>query len=415
VSTETNILLPAANVDIFIRDKQTLEAARSLIDDWRFARVNLSVEEGDVETAILSYKETKSPTLVIIETDTTDESFISRLGELSFHCHEDTNAVVIGPVNDVNLYRSLTAMGVSDYLVRPVPQTILSEVIAKALIDKIGTSGSRLITVVGAKGGVGTTSLTQAMAWGLSERMGQKTFLMDAAGGWSTLSVGMGFDPTTTLQEAVRAAANKDEDTLARMFFQANSRLHVMASGADPMLETSVNAQQYEELCDMLMTSYPVVLVDLSGAIPSLKRTILSIAHEIVVVTTPTLPSLRAARTLMNEVKLIHGGSLSNVDLVINMEGMIPSKEVPKKDIKLALECDPSVTIPFDPRLFVGSENEGTKISGIKGGAEIIDNLLPIIGRVADGTVIEDDFAEDDNIVTQLMGRIGLDKIIGKR
>ena len=38
MSTETNILLPTASVNIFIKDKETAEAARSLVDDWRFAR-----------------------------------------------------------------------------------------------------------------------------------------------------------------------------------------------------------------------------------------------------------------------------------------------------------------------------------------------------------------------------------------
>lgn len=382
MSIETDILLPSASVNIFIKDKETLEAARSLDNDWRFARVNVSVIEGDVESAIQSYQETKSPELVIIETNTTDESFTERLGELSAYCHENTNAIIIGPVNDVTLYRNLTSMGVSDYLVKPVPLETLSEVIAKTLIEHLGTSGSRLIACVGAKGGVGTSSLTQALAWGLSERLNQKTFLMDAAGGWSTLSVGMGFETVTTLQEAVRAADSKDKDILNRMFFNANDRLTVLASGSDSMLESSVQPKEYEELINFLMTSYPVVLVDLSGAIPSLKRTVLSLAHEIIVVTTPTLPSLRAARTLMQEIKLVHGGNTSCADLVVNMMGMIPSKEVPKKDIATALDYTPSDLIPFEPKLFVGAENEGRKLSGDRQGLEIVDKLLPIAQRV---------------------------------
>lgn len=385
MSAETNILLPTANVDIFIKDKETVEAARSLVDDWRFARVTVSVEEGDVETAIRSYQEAESPALVIIETDTTDDSFIERLGTLSEHCSEGTSAVIIGPVNDVNLYRNLTSMGVTDYLVKPVPLETLSEIIAKALIDKLGASGSRLIGVIGAKGGVGTSALTQGLAWGLSEKLGQKTFLMDAAGGWSSLSVGMGFEPTTTLQEAVRAASNKDEDTLARMFFKPNEKLTVLASGADPMLEDSVQAPQFEELIDFIMTSHPVVLVDLSNAVPALKRAVVNKAHELIIVTTPTLPSLRAARTLMQEVKLAHGGNTSKVDLIVNMEGMISSKEVPKKDIAAALEYTPKVTIPFDPKLFVGVESEGKKLTGDKGGAEIVKKLLPIAQQVLTG------------------------------
>ena len=109
----------------------------------------------------------------------------------------------------------------------------------------------------------------------------------------------MGFEPATTLYEAVRAASNKDEDTLGRMFFQANDKLTVLAAGADPMLEASVQAQQYEELIDLMMIKYPVVIVDLSGAVPSLKRTVMNRAHELVLVTTPTL-AITSGRALFD-------------------------------------------------------------------------------------------------------------------
>ena len=395
MSNKTNILLPTASVDLFLKDKETTEAARSLLDDWRFARVSVSVEEGNVETAIQSYKETKSPNLVIIETDTTDESFTKTLEELSAHCHEGTSAIIIGPVNDVNLYRSLTSMGVSDYLVKPVPVETLSEIIANNLIDKLGAKGSRLIGVIGAKGGVGTSSLTQGLAYGISENLEQKTFLMDAAGGWSSLSVGMGFEPATSLYEAVRAASSKDEDTLGRMFFKSNDKLDVLAVGADSMLEASIHAQQYEELIDLMMEKYPVVIVDLSGAIPSLKRAVIDRAHELIVVTTPTLASLRSARALIQEVKLLKGGDTSSIDLVVNMVGVMPSKEVPEKDIADALDMKPSVTIPFDSKLFVGTENEGKKLSSQKSGQDVINLLLPIARNLLNQKESDDSSAEE--------------------
>ncbi len=382
MNNETNILLPQSDVHLFLKDAQTVEAARALENDWRFARVTISVEEGDVQTAIGNYKNTSSPNLVIIETNSTGEDFASALGDLSEHCAEGTNAIIIGPENDVDLYRRLTTMGVSDYLVRPVPLETLSEIIAQTLIDKLGAKGSRLIGVIGAKGGVGTSSLTQGLACGISEKLNQKTFLMDAAGGWSSLSVGMGFEPSTTLYEAVRAASNNDEDTLGRMFFNANDKLTILAAGADPMLEASVHAQQYEELIDLMMKKYPVVIVDLSGAIPSLKRTVINKAHELVVVTTPTLPSLRLTRSLMQEIKLLKNGDTSSVDLVVNMEGIVPSKEVNKKDIADSLDIKPSVVIPFDAKLFIGTENEGKKLMKQKAGMDIINKLLPLAKNV---------------------------------
>lgn len=395
VDTGTAVLLPAATIDFFLKDKETSEAARALDDDWRFARVTVSVEEGDIETAIQSYEQAKSPSLIIIETDTTDDSFVKRLESLSAHCNEGTAAIVIGPVNDVNLYRKLTSMGVSDYLVRPVPIETLSEVIAGTLIEQMGAAGSRLIGVVGAKGGVGTTSLTQALVLGLSQNMGQKTFLLDAAGGWSSLSVGLGFEPIAKISEATRVAGNNDMDSLNRLLVQPNDKLSVLASGSDPMLEPMVEPSEYEVLLDLLMTSYPVVVVDLSAARPGLKKAVIARAHELLLVSTPTLPSLRAARTLMQEIKNLHGGALHGLDLVINMQGLAPGKEVPKSDIKAALDREPSVVVPYDPKLFFGAEAEGKNLSQMKGGEEIINLLMPIAGKVVKASGSKDNDGQD--------------------
>lgn len=413
MSTETQILLPEAGVDLFIKDKETMEAARSLVDDWRFARVTVSVEEGDVETAIQSYQEARSPTLVIIETDVTDESFVSRLEALAGQCAEGTHAIIIGPVNDINLYRHLTSIGVSDYLVKPVPLETLSEVIAKSLIERLGASGSRLIATIGAKGGVGTSSLTQALALGISGVADQKTFLMDAAGGWSSLSVNMGFEPSTTLHEAVNAASTKDWDVLGRMLHKANDKLSVLASGSDAMLEPSVHAQQYEELINMVMGSYPVVISDLSDSIPSLKKAVLEKAHQIFVVTTPTLSSLRAARTLIQEIKTLQGGETSKIELIVNMEGASPSKEVPKKDIEQALDFKPSAVVSFLPNLFFAAENEGKDMATDKDGQALINKILPLTQSVLSTAANPQNDNKDDGalgVINQF-----LDKLTAKK
>ncbi len=405
--TETSILLPAASVDLFLKDKATIDAARALEADWRFARVKINVHEGDVETAIALYSRSKSAQIMMVETDTTGESFIGRLGELSGHCEESTSAIVIGPVNDVNLYRSLTAMGVSDYLVRPVPQDTLSEVIAGTLIEKLGTAGSRLIALVGAKGGVGVSALAQAMAWGSSENLQQKTLLLDAAGAWSSLGVGMGFEPVGSTAEAIKAVVNNDKDSLRRMLVPVHDRLHVLGTGMEPLLEVPATINQFEEILNTTMASYPVVIVDLSGALPSVKKTVLTRAHETIVVSTPTLASLREARALIQETKKLHGGSEQNLDLLINMAGIAPGKEVSRTDIKAALDMDPSAIVPFDSKLFVGSENEGRKISAEKSGQDVLQKLLPLLQKViSKNTPAANDSAGDDGLVGSLLGRL---------
>lgn len=383
----TSTLLPGARVLMYASDAQSVESFKALQSDWRFARVQLEHHAGGVDQALEALQGgMPSPDLLIIETETIDEGFTKRLEGLADYCSESTSAIVIGPVNDVNLYRRLIGMGISDYLVRPVKQETLSLDIARTLINSLGALGSRLIAVIGAKGGVGSTVIAEAIAWGCADILNQKTALMDAAGGWSTLSIGMNFEPATTLQEAVRAATTNNEDSFNRMLFQAHDKLHVLSSGGDVMLDESVDANGYEILINKLMKTYPIVVIDLSDSPTALQRIVLTRAHHITLVTTPVLPSLRAARTLLNEIKILRNDTDKVLDLAISMAGMAPKQEVPAKDLEAALERRPAVTVPFHPAILSGMENDGRRLTSTPEGAAIVRSLLTMIFRVFEGT-----------------------------
>ena len=409
----TSTLLPASRVAMFANDPQTAESFQSLQGDWRFTRVRMDRHAGGVAEAIRVLQAGgAAPDLLIIETDTIDDGFTSQLENLANYCPEGTAAIIIGPVNDVNLYRKLIGMGISDYLVRPVRPETLSFDIARTLIDRIGASGSRLVAVMGAKGGVGVTAITQAMAWGAADLLKQKTMVLDAAGGWSTLSVGMNFEPATTLQEAARAAAGSNEDAFKRMIFQPNERLHVLSSGGDVMLEKTVDAGAYESLLDKLMTTYPLVVVDLSHSPTELKRLVLSRAHEIVLVSTAMLPSLRATRSLMQEIKDIRSDSESRIDLVINMAGMAPKQEVSKSDVEAALGRKPTAQIDYEPSVFIAAETEGRKLNASADGDSIVRSLIGMIAKILDGAgadalgVANDDQSKK-NPLSGILGKLG--------
>jgi len=382
VRNDTSILLPTATIDLFLKDKPTIEAAKALTSDWRFARVSLRVHEGDVSTAIAFYAGNASPDMILVETDTTDDQFIDALSDLSARCDEKTSAVVIGPVNDVNLYRSLTAMGVSDYLVRPVPQDTLSDVIAGSLIEKLGTSGSKMIAVIGAKGGVGTSSIAQAIALTASQKTGQKTFLFDTACGWSSMPVTLGFEPAFSINEAMRAVTTSDMESFRRMVFPIHDKFHVLATGMEPLLDTVIQPQAYEDLLNLTMASYPLVVADLSNHAAQAKKAMMARSHMTAVVAIPTLASLRSARTLIQEIQKVKGNDTQRVQLIINMTGSFPSMEISKKDIITAMDMTPDIMIPYDPKLFMAIENEGRNLDDDKGGEVIMSLLLPMIQKL---------------------------------
>ncbi len=378
-NTETSVLLPAASIAVFTRETDTAESAQAIERDWRFARVGLEVMDGDVDTAIEVFSKVQSPDLVVVQTEEIDDSFAARLEELAGHCKEDTAAIVIGPVNDVYLYRKLIGMGVSDYLVKPIVPEVFMEVIAKTLIERIGASGSHLVAVLGAKGGVGTSSIAHMLAWGVSAHLKQKIMLMDASGGWSATSVSFGFEPITTLPEAMRVAESSDEDNLRRMLVTPNEKLSILATGGDVMLDHDPDPAEIENAITLMMTKYPVVLMDLSQAPAKVIKSIAVKAHKLILVTTPVLSSLRFARSLYMELKEMRGDTAASIDLVVNMQGASSSGEVAKADIEAALERKPEVILPYNAKTFIGCEVQGKKFFESKPAQDIIEKILPMV------------------------------------
>jgi len=387
MTSETSILLPAAKIGVFADNGDLRNNVQSLVDDWRFARVTIDVSRGDVETAISLYEKVDAHDVIVIETDTVDDSFVQRLEALAQYCSSDTAAIVIGPVNDVNLYRKLISMGVSDYLVHPIGQEALGEVIAKSVIERLGTSGSQLISFIGAKGGVGTSSLAQTLAMAIGEKFQEKTVILDADGAASYLSVSMGGDPTTTLAAAAKSAIAKDKDSLKRMMVRGSDKVEALGSGAEAFLDQIISAEQFEDVLDSLMEGHPVCIVDLSKAPADIRRSTLARSHKIFVVTQGTVQSLRSARMLLNEIKQLRGGSEKDkeVSLIHNMKGMFSDYEVPGSEAEKALGHEINYNVDFSSKGFPAQEMEGKKPFSNsftrKIGEELLQSLSHIIKK----------------------------------
>ena len=373
----TSVLLPASRVDFFALDEGTAEHAQRLTADWRFARVSVQIAREGIEGAIARYAQAASPELIIIETNDISEAFIQQLGSLAGVCAAGTDAVIIGPKNDVHLYRSLVEMGIKDYLVRPVSEEDMIKVIARTLVEKKGLTGSRLITVIGSKGGVGATTIAQILAWNVAEVLKQKTMLMDLAGSAGSIGIAYGLEPLAPLTEALRLGGAGSEDDLKRIFQTTTEHLSILVCGGEPMLTDNIDPDSVEVLINRLMQKYPVIVIDLSHASPSVQKRLLQRSAEVVLVTTTMLSALRNARTLLAEIKALKS-HLKDVDLILNMRGMAPSEEVPLQDIKTLLGLDPSATVAYLPKIFSASEATGKPVGQNANATTILESLIPV-------------------------------------
>lgn len=378
----TAILLPSARVDVFALDNGTAETAEKISADWRFVRVGLDIVRGGMDAALARYSQSASPELIIIETDDIGEGFIAQLGALASVCAEGTDAVIIGPTNDVHLYRSLVSLGVRDYLVRPVNPDDIVGVVARALIEKRGLSGSRLVPVIGSKGGVGATVVAQAIAWNISEVLKQKTMLFDMGGSGGTLGISFGVDPATTFADIVRIGTSGSDDDLKRVVQKKTENLSLLISGGDSLFSEPADADSVEVLLDRIMHTYPVVVADLSGASPAVRKRMITRAAHVVVVTSPHIVDLRNCRMLMTDIKHARSG-LGQVDLVLNNMAMPGAEGVPARDIHKVMELEPAAQIAYAPKIFMHAETSGKPVGENRAAQEVMTSLLPIAAKAA--------------------------------
>jgi pilus assembly protein CpaE len=394
-------LLPDAKIDVFAHEPSTQSMAHGLAKDWRLARVKLRVDQGDIVSAINRYSSEKSPDVVVIETHAIDASFTAHLESLANVCAQGTSAIFIGPENDIALYRHLLAMGATDYLVRPVAEDDMVNVLGKALLHKMGTVESRMIAVMGSKGGVGTSRMAQALAQCLAEG-DEKVTLFDCAGSWGVIGSAYGFDPLITLRD-LATTVRTQENTLDELRHTVTPNLSWLATGGDPLLISTLSSENFEQIGDALMRRTPNLVVDLSQSATGIRGMAFAKAHHIVLVTMATPIALKNTRLLIKEIHALRGTE-APIHLIVNQRGILPKEEVRARDIEQALGLAPAVEVPYLPDVFAKLDTvEGREF--LREMKAILPLVCPLADRITGGKMQTTSQSEKSSLMQRMLGR----------
>src|SRR6185436_408106 len=158
---------PRVSVQAFCETVETAAAVQSAGEDRRLAKAHLKIQMGGMAAAIEAYRSAPTPNVIILETESRSD-ILTGLDQLATVCDSGTRVVVIGRVNDVTLYRELVRRGVSDYVIAPVNTLDVVRSICNLFSAPEAKSVGRIIAVVGAKGGVGASTIAHNIAWAIA-------------------------------------------------------------------------------------------------------------------------------------------------------------------------------------------------------------------------------------------------------
>ncbi len=171
--------MPRISIHAFCEFPDTGAALQRAGADRRLSKAHVAVQLGGINAAVEHYTGQVTPNLLIVETKLSGQEALAELDRLAEVCDPATKVIVVGRVNDVELYRELMRRGVSEYLVAPLTPLQLIEVISGLYLDPGAAPIGRVVAFVGARGGAGSSTLAHNVGWCIAEELHINTTIVD--------------------------------------------------------------------------------------------------------------------------------------------------------------------------------------------------------------------------------------------
>jgi pilus assembly protein CpaE len=173
-----------------------------------------------------------------------------------------------------------------------------------------------VITVFGAKGGVGKTTLAANLAVALVVNAGQSCVLVDADDSFGDAAATLALQPEHTLFDVMRILDEEGADLDNYLAFH-DSGLAVAAAPHDPIDWHGVDVERLQQTLDRLSRQFDVVLVDSSGTLSEVSQAVLEVSSLVLWVTTSDYASVRDSLQAIEATRRL-GLSGDRIKLVVN-------------------------------------------------------------------------------------------------
>jgi pilus assembly protein CpaE len=348
----------------FVSDSATEKALHDCLTQLSLAHG--MIVRGGIAKAIETLGAERSPNILIVDVSGIDLP-ISQVDALAEVCEPGVTVIAIGDRNEIGLYRDLLHAGVTDYIVKP----LTPQLIARALNQRTGNGEASAIqkklgnmtALIGARGGVGATTIAVNLAWHLANRQSRRVALVDLDLQNGDCALALNIKPTSGLREALVNPTRIDSTLLERVMTAVGHRLFVLSS-EEPLrdaLEFTTDA--VDTLVRALREQFHYVIVDVPRIPAASYRRALDTADFRILVGDQTLRSVRDIVRLRDV--LGEGDSKQRNSFVVNRYGEGGRHSVTLQEMQNVLGLQAKTVIPFLPAVFAAAAN-GTRVAAAR-------------------------------------------------
>ena len=298
----------------------------------------------------------------------------------------------VGHINDVALYRDLVAVGFNDYLSMPFAEGAMGRAVARTLELRDRTGGAmasnpaakaakpRTLSVIGARGGVGTTTSAITIAAMLGARLGEEVLLVDFDLHYGSLMLALDLEAVDALREALDQPDRIDALFIQQVAQKKNEYLYAMGAEEAPSGGFQARPHAAGDFLRSVHRRFRWIVADVPRGDPVIQRQVIEASTDILLITDLSLPGVRDAVRLQQLVQEVAPGAQFH----IATSGAIDARRsaVKVEDVERTLKRKVDCQIPADSGAALAAVNFGKPISEAAPNSGIVKALRPLVARL---------------------------------
>jgi pilus assembly protein CpaE len=294
----------------FVTD--TVAQARISSDLFGLTLGKANIREGSIDTALGLSEWPRDLDLLIVDIANSSDP-VADAAVLKTALPGSCIVIGVGRINDVALYRDLMATGFSDYLAMPLAEGVMSRAVDRALDQRERGGGPvatgkastkpRTLSVVGARGGVGATTLAVTLAGMLGTRLREEVLLIDFDLHYGSLMLALDLEAIDALREALDQPDRIDALFIQQVAQKKSDFLYAIGAEEPPGGGFQARPHAAADFLRSVHRRFRWIVADVPRGDPVIQRQVIEASTDIVLVTDLSLPGVRDAMRLQ---QLVH-------------------------------------------------------------------------------------------------------------
>ena len=275
--------------------------------------------------------------------------------------HPAASVILVASTLDPRLMLDAMRAGVNECVQEPLTPETLGQAIRRVVSGSQPEPTGQVFAFVGAKGGVGTTTLAVNTATMLARVGKADALLIDLHVGHGDAALLLGVEPRFSVIDALENVHRVDESFFGSVVEKTKAGIDLLAS-SDRMITGGIDPQRIRALIDYAATAYRYTVLDVPRSDVTMLDA-LEVASTVVVVTSQELPSLRSAGRLAHMLRARYGAA--RVMAVMNRFDR--RSEIGHADVERVIGDSVKHLIPSDYRMALQALNVGRPVALEKG------------------------------------------------